>query len=180
MSRRSCPVLVLTILALVLAAGPAAAEEPADSACDPALVAALGPGNLDASWLFAAAPPKGGSPDGPGEQAVCNAECCDGSYVTCWGTTCNATDENCPSTAGYCWGASTGYRWCPSCSSSTCTGSTCPPNWVCSASAQCTDGSWVSCNGCSGDCFSVHECYAYCDGTYYWCPDPGGGKICPI
>ncbi|HSL83441.1 MAG TPA: hypothetical protein VLF66_11740, partial [Thermoanaerobaculia bacterium] len=52
----------------------------------------------------------------------------------------------------------------------------------CSATASCANagGGSVSCTGTTGDCFSVIDCYAYCDGQYYFCPDPGGGLICPL
>lgn len=53
---------------------------------------------------------------------------------------------------------------------------------TCSAFADCSNagGGSVSCTGTSGDCFGIDSCYAYCDGQYYFCPDPGGGMICPL
>ncbi|HYO13513.1 MAG TPA: hypothetical protein VE685_09995 [Thermoanaerobaculia bacterium] len=55
-----------------------------------------------------------------------------------------------------------------------------PPPTSCSAFASCFNagGGSVSCSGTSGDCFSVDDCYAFCDGQYFFCPSPQG--ICPL
>ena len=161
MCRRSERFLALALaVALLGVAAPLAA---ADGACAP-LLSSRAPGPLDPPLLVVPVTAKGGSIDGPSEQSVCNAQCDDGSYVSCWGTTCNATDASCPGQQGYCWGSSTGYKLCPSCPRSC--------GAPCSADAVCNDGSHVSCNGCSGDCFAVDGCYAHCDSQYHLCPNP--------
>ncbi|HEV2851274.1 MAG TPA: hypothetical protein VHC97_00565 [Thermoanaerobaculia bacterium] len=92
-------------------------------------------------------------------KSTCTATCRDGSTVSCYGTTCSAVNAACSSgQRGYCTGTSTGTIYCPAC----------PTN--CSARATCSPSGSVSCSGTSGDCFSVNNCYAYCDGNYYLCP----------
>jgi hypothetical protein len=89
---------------------------------------------------------------------TCSASCWDGSSRTCNGSSCSATDSFCPSQRGYCWSDAEGYKYCPAC------------NTTCYASTTCSNGSQVSCQGTSGDCFSVYQCYAHCDSQYYLCP----------
>jgi hypothetical protein len=50
---------------------------------------------------------------------------------------------------------------------------------TCEAVASCANagGGSVFCSGTSS-CFSAEDCYAYCDGQYYFCPNPPG--ICPL
>ena len=62
-------------------------------------------------------------------------------------------------------------------SSSTCPGD-CPA--LCGATASCANagGGNVSCQGSPGTCFAIDDCYASCDGMYYYCPSPPG--ICPF
>ena len=93
--------------------------------------------------------------------AVCTAICTEGPNKTCWGTSCNATDQSCPGTRGQCWGSSTGTRRCDECETS------------CSATADCSGagGGTVSCTGTT-TCFKIDNCYAYCDGTFNWCSNP--------
>jgi len=115
----------------------------------------------------------GGSIPDPGEETVCNARCDDGSYVTCWGTSCSAYDSNCNNNfKGYCTGTSTGRRDCTA---------SCTPTPVCSASQTCSGGTYISCTSYNAnDCFSFQDCWVYCDGQYTLCPGAGsGGKICP-
>lgn len=112
----------------------------------------------------------GGSIPDPGEQSVCNAQCGDGSYVTCWGTSCSAHDSNCAiNDRGYCTGTSTGQINCPSCQP------------VCNASLVCRDGTHLTCKSYNlDDCGSFVDCWVYCDGQQYDCPDAGSGRmICP-
>ncbi len=106
--------------------------------------------------------------EGPGDSlGTCVADCQYGSNRVCTGSFCFAVDQNCPNTRGYCYGSSTGYRYC----------NLCPTG--CSASASCAGagGGSVSCNGSGNDCFAIDNCYAYCDGQFHWCPNPG---ICPV
>lgn len=112
-------------------------------------------------FLFLAA---GGGIEPPSTQSVCNALCQDGSYVSCYGTSCTAVDASCPSQRGYCTGTSTGTRYCPVC--------------TCSATASCPDGSTVSCTGTGSTCFAINGCYASCNGVLHWCANPKGP--CPI
>jgi hypothetical protein len=55
-----------------------------------------------------------------------------------------------------------------------------PPPPTCSATASCANagGGSVSCSGTTNDCFAFDDCYAYCDGQYYFCPNPPG--VCPL
>ena len=48
-----------------------------------------------------------------------------------------------------------------------------PPPPSCGATASCANagGGSVSCEGTSG-CFAVDDCYASCDGQFYYCPSP--------
>ena len=152
--------LVPSCIAILLLVGLATAAMAADAApagCQktPGTVA------VQDGFLFQAA---GGGIGNPGEQSICNAQCQDGSFVSCWGTTCTASDAICPSHRGYCTGTSTGTRWCPAC--------------TCKATASCPGGGSVSCNGIVGSCFTVDGCYASCNGTLHWCPNPNGS--CPI
>jgi hypothetical protein len=143
-------------LALLLSALPVRSE-PADQAPDLRAAIFAAPGG--ACPLPAATKP--GGPGGVGSTSVCVANCWDGSTRTCTGTSCSATDSSCPSQRGFCWSNSEGYKYCPACSSN------------CSAWTSCSSGPPVSCQGTSGDCFSVYHCYAYCDGQYYLCPNAG-------
>jgi hypothetical protein len=51
---------------------------------------------------------------------------------------------------------------------------------LCQATANCptNGGGPVSCSGISGDCFAMDDCYAYCDGQYFYCPNLTW--FCPI
>jgi hypothetical protein len=42
----------------------------------------------------------------------------------------------------------------------------------CTVTASCANagGGSVSCTGSCGDSWALDDCYAYCDGTYNWCP----------
>lgn len=162
MPRRFETLLVVFAVALLGLAAPLAAG---DAGCAP-LVSSQAPGPLAPLPLVMPVAAKGGSIGGPSEQSVCNAQC-ESGYVTCWGTSCSATDRSCPGQQGYCWGSSTGYQYCPT---------SCPT--TCSADALCSNGSHVSCSGSSGDCFAVDDCYAYCDGQYHMCPNTP--PICPF
>jgi hypothetical protein len=65
-------------------------------------------------------------------KATCTAICGNGSTVSCSGTTCTATNANCPTDPGHvvCDGATT------ACASSTCT--TCSPTFCDDADAACS------------------------------------------
>jgi hypothetical protein len=167
LKRRPSMALVLLLALFAIAPALGAAEPAAQGGCDPAA-------NVFAADTlgFPMLAVQGEVPEtgigNPGEQSVCNAQCWDGSYVSCWGTSCTARDSSCSSGhRGYCYGSSTGYRYCPPC----------PCASQCSASTTCANGSTVSCSGCSGDCYSIKNCYAYCDGVYHWCPNP---PLCPV
>lgn len=167
MLKRHPSILVIVALGLVAVAPVVRAAEPVvQGDCDPA----AGVFAADSLGLPMLAVDGGAVETGigdPGQQSVCNAQCWDGSYVTCWGTSCTARDSSCPGQRGYCYGSSTGYRYCPPC----------PCTSPCSATALCSNGSKVSCSGCSGDCYAINNCYAYCDGVYHWCPNP---PTCPV
>lgn len=52
---------------------------------------------------------------------------------------------------------------------------------VCGAVAQCNNGMDVACIGYGTvgiDCFAIQGCYAYCSGTFAWCPD-ADRRTCP-
>jgi hypothetical protein len=111
--------------------------------------------------LAAAKPSRPGGPN-PGTLSVCVAQCALGT-VTCTGTSCSATDRNCPSTQGFCWSNTEGYKYC----------SPCPSGPVCTA--ECAYGPDVTCTGTSscsatdsdcpsqvGFCWSDAEGYKYC------------------
>ena len=157
MSLRSLVPLFVAVFVLVgLAAVPAEAQS-VTSNCQPSSSAVVG----DLGFLFTAA---GGGFDEPGTQSVCNAQCQDGSYVSCWGTSCSAVDANCPTQRGYCTGTATGTKYCPFC--------------TCSATASCPDGSTVSCTGTGNTCFGFNGCYVSCNGRLTWCANPKGP--CPV
>ena len=148
--------LVLTLFALPALADPGG---PAQDAL--AAIFAAAPG---ASCALPAPRETAGLP-GPRTASDCTAHCWDGTTRTCSGSSCGANDSSCPSQRGNCWSDVEGYKYCPACSSS------------CSAWTSCSSGSPVFCQGTSGDCFSVYHCYAYCDGQYYLCSNPG--QNCP-
>jgi hypothetical protein len=142
---------------------------PALAAPDPAASAAF-------AAIFAPAPEVGAQPQaqdvaarqGLPTKSTSTANCWNGSTVTCSGTTSSAVDSACPGQRGYCTGTSSGTINCPAC-----------PTTGCTASTTCSPSGSVSCSGASGssDCFSVRNCYAYCDGVYHFCPSHG---TCPL
>lgn len=167
--RRSFPIpsLVAGIAVVLLAAAPALAAGPAPApavAAPSANTMTIAMVPLYAALGQAAQPQAhGGTIPDPGEQGTCTTNCWDGSHVTCSGSSCNVVDSNCSGgQRGYCYGSTTGYRYCPACPS-------------CTATATCSSGS-VSCSGGPG-CYAINKCYAYCDGVYHWCPSHG---ICPV
>jgi hypothetical protein len=94
-------------------------------------------------------------------KAFCEAQCNGGTTVSvnCTGS-CIAVDQNCsapPTQQG-------GYAQCPG-------GSPvyCPLPCPCEATAICGDGSVAHCEG-TNFCVANNYCFAYCDGTYFWCP----------
>ena len=100
-----------------------------------------------------------------GAFSTCTAQCWDGSSVQCSGTNCTATDSACSvGERGSCWGNTSGGFNCPPCEE--------PPPTACYASAYCGNGNSVSCQGTAPNCFEQDYCFAYCDGTYYWCGEP--------
>ena len=126
--------------------------------------------------IFAPAPEAGTPPEAQEvakrprvtPKAYATAYCWDGTSRTCSGTTVSAVDSRCSvNQRGYCTGSSTGTLYCPVC-----------PAQTCSAYTQCSPSGSRSCTGTSGDCFSVHNCYAYCDGNYYLCPSTP--NVCPF
>lgn len=165
--RRSFPILAGLAVALMavapaLAAGPTPAPVVAAPTANTMTIAQVP--------LFAAlgqpAQPQahGGTIPDPGEQGSCTAYCWNGTSVTCSGTSCSEVDSNCNSgQRGYCYGSSSGYKYCPACSG-------------CSATATCNGGGSVSCTGTSS-CYHINGCYAYCDGAYHWCANHG---TCPV
>lgn len=168
--RRSFPIPpaafgICALVALVLAAAPALA-----AGGNAPIAQFLPPDQAPMFSALAQAPQpqahKGNIGD-PSAQGFCVADCWDGTSRDCSGSTCNAVDSSCSTgQSGYCYGSDTGYKYCPTCPSSTC-----------SAQATCSDGSTVFCKGTTGDCFGVNNCYAYCDGLYDWCPNP---PLCPV
>ncbi|HEV8580921.1 MAG TPA: hypothetical protein VGX68_17785 [Thermoanaerobaculia bacterium] len=150
--------LVLTLFALPAVADPAG---PA-----PDLLAAIFAAPGGACALPMAAKPSG--PGGVGAYSDCTAHCQDGSTRTCTGGSCSAVDYSCPNQRGYCWSDAEGYKYCPIPS--------CPQ--TCTASCANAGGGSVSCTSYTGDLFCVNNCYAYCDGNYYFCPNPK--PICPV
>jgi hypothetical protein len=109
--------------------------------------------------LVAASRSRPGDPK-PGTLSVCTAQC-DSGTVMCTGTSCSATDRNCPSTPGFCWSNLEGYKYCSPPCESYCT-------------ALCANGPNVTCSGTScsatdsdcpsqvGFCWSNAEGYKYC------------------
>lgn len=86
------------------------------------------------------------------QEASCSALCENGSSVTCYGTSCSATDNTC-SGAGYrgsCWGSSTGTKYCAVCSLPSCD-LTCPGR-SCSNNSDCHNGSCPQGVCQSGEC----------------------------
>jgi hypothetical protein len=55
-----------------------------------------------------------------------------------------------------------------------------PPPTTCQVTASCANagGGSVFCSGSANTCFAIDDCYASCDGQYYFCPSPQG--ICPL
>lgn len=53
-------------------------------------------------------------------------------------------------------------------------------NNFCEVTASCANagGGSAYCSSNNGDCFAIDDCYASCDGFYYYCPNPPG--ICPL
>lgn len=151
------------LLVLTLCALPALAASP-----DPAAEAAL-------AAIFAPAPALSVQPQaqdaaarrGLPTKSTSIANCWDGSTVTCTGTSSSAVNSSCPSQRGYCTGTSSGTIYCPVC-----------PTGGCTATAQCANGSTVSCTGAAaGDCFALRNCYADCGGPLVWCPNH---PSCPV
>ncbi len=86
-------------------------------------------------------------------------DCWDGSQRTCTGSPCFGYDSDCPSQRGYCYGSTTGFRYCPQCCSSTtpCSkyeGRSCSPN-----------GSRIDCLFEGSGCASC-----FCSGGIWNCP----------
>ena len=110
-----------------------------------------------------------------------------GGSLTCW-PNCSSVGWMNDRTSSREWhhiceGAFCGNGICePSCgeSTSTCPGDCPPPPPTCNAIASCANagGGSVSCEGSAGTCFAIDDCYASCDGFYYYCPSPPG--ICPL
>jgi len=157
MHLRSLHPSVIAILLLLGLATVAVAAEPGTSGCQKV------PGTTAAQSGFLYLAARGGI-EGPSSQSLCAAQCQDGSYVTCYGTSCSAVDASCPSQRGYCTGTTTGTLYCPIC--------------TCSATASCPDGSTVSCTGTGNNCFAINGCYASCNGHLHWCANPKGP--CPV
>jgi len=154
--------LILTgALVLVLFALPAVAA-PADPVAD--LRAAIFAAPAGACALPMAA--KTGGPGGVGAYSDCTAHCWDGTTRTCSGSSCSAVDSSCPSQRGSCWSDVEGTKYCPQCVDG------------CTASCANAGGGTVSCTSYTGDFFCVANCYAYCDGTYHYCPHPK--PVCPL
>jgi len=158
--------LTAVVVACAFAAPAFAGGAPTDPGCQPAVGAA---GLFEPSLAFLAGGNGKGGGKGGGEEAICSALCYDGSYVTCSGTSCNATDNTCSTSGGRgsCYGSSTGNRYCPKCPSSGCT-----------VTATCSSGGSVSCTGSCSDSFAFNDCYAYCDGVFHWCSNPP--PYCPL
>ncbi len=160
--------VILTVFALLWATPALVAQGPAPTA--PSVAAPIsGLMSPDQSPLFAtlekAPRPQAHKGDigDPSAQGTCIANCWDGTTRTCGGTTCNVVDSSCSTgQRGYCWGSDTGYNYCPPCS--------------CYATASCGTGYSLFCSGTS-ECFGIDNCYVYCDGNYYWCPN---ALQCPV
>lgn len=75
-----------------------------------------------------------------------------------------------------------GINWFRSASkdSSLCGGSCSGCVQQCTVTADCSGagGGTRSCSGTCAGSFKVDNCYAYCDGNYYWCPNPP--LPCPV
>jgi hypothetical protein len=150
---RKLPVGVV-LLVLVLYSLPALAA-PADPGTDPALAA-----------IFAPAPETETPPAAQdvakrpsvGTKSTCTATCWNVSQVSCSGTDCSAVNSNCSTgQRGYCSSSTSGTVYCPAC----------PP--PCTATATCRSGGSRSCTGYNNDCYAINNCYAFCEGNYYFC-----------
>lgn len=139
---KSAVVLGAAALLFALAAPAAAGQGPAPS------LLLLGAPNAQAFIAGAVATAKKDPIGDPAAQSTCFALCGDGTEISCWGSTCNATDNACsvdPSQVGHCWGSSTGTKSCSECppTTSPCqriscnitNGTSCEPG---SASFSCT------------------------------------------
>ncbi len=98
-------------------------------------------------------------PDFLAAAAGCYADCWDGSRAYCSGSYCFAYDSSCPSQRGYCYGSSTGYRYCPPCPSD------CPSNFPCSK----YEGNSCWKQGTRVDCKDGNFCsFCFCGGGGTW------------
>lgn len=164
------PLLLLGLLAALLGlTAPAAAESPAVRGWDPTLAILQGAG-LEAV-LFGPIPRVGTSIDGPGAQATCIAECCDGSTQTCTGSSCFAVDADCDSgERGYCYGTATGTKYCPDCSAPVC-----EPDPPCAEEPHCE-----SLNGSPCSTFMEERSCSFSDGSCGGCFCDGSNWTCTI
>jgi hypothetical protein len=153
MSKRALPIALTLLLALLAAPGFASAEtaEPTPQAVEMPTADLFSFAQAECNATGVASP--GATEQGTivAPTADCSALCCDDTEVSCSGSSCSAVDASCPSQRGYCWGSSSGYQYCPSCSSPQCTPPPCPA--PCSKNLQCTDycGGPGFCSG-SGCC----------------------------
>lgn len=157
--------LVLGVAALTLTlTAPASAQAPADRDWEPTLAVLNGAGTE--AVLFGPAPARGASIDGPSALGTVTAECCDGSTVTCQGSSGSFQDADCDvGQRGYCSTAEEGTKYCPSCSSPSCVQG-------CSSAPSCEDLNGTSCfspgtsTPCSTSDGSCSSCS--CTSTNLW------------
>lgn len=140
----------LTIAALlwVLAAPAAAVEVPADQDWGPTLAVLNGAG-VEAV-LFNGAPAKGASIGGPNALGTVTADCCDGSTVTCEGSSGHFKDFDCGSgEPGFC-ETDEERKDCPDCSWCT----SCANEPLCEEAhgTPCTSGETMECSFSDGSC----------------------------
>jgi hypothetical protein len=152
---------LLCLVLVPLAAGVAAADEQAAVQEPAAPAPAAPPSPVEAPALC---PAPAASPVGPPElafsatTAICSANCWCGADVECSGASCYAVDSSCPAQRGYCWGSTTGYRYCPQC---------------CSASTPCFkyEGKGCAPNGSTIPCLEGCGCaQCICSGGTWHCP----------
>lgn len=152
----------LTIAALLWVLAAPAAAAPAD----PTLAVLNGAG-VEAV-LFGSAPAEGASVDGPSALGTVTADCCDGSSVTCEGSSGSFQDADCDAgQRGYCSTPEEGTKYCPSCTSPSCSDG-------CTGAPSCNDLNGTPCFAGTTQCSGPDGTCATCDCTF------GGSWLCPI
>ena len=163
----SRPIQLLGVAALLLAlAAPAAADSPTERVWGPTLAVLDGAGAE--AVLLGSAPAEGVSADGPSALGTVEADCCDGSTKTCEGSSGHFVDADCENgERGYCYTAEEGTKYCPDCSSPSCT-ENCSSDPYCQSKhgTSCSGFNFSTCQiwGSGGDCGNCT-----CDGSSWIC-----------